>query len=847
MSEHAPSIGIDFGTSNSSMAWYDPRTGGAEVILNAEGQAKTPSLVHFGEGETVVGQPVADLLEHDVSTEAARREEIFRRTVTSIKRNLIAPPRIALPEGRYVRPVDVSAEVLKKLKRDAEDGHFHEEVGRAVITCPAEFNVLQRRKIEEAGRLAGFSEVVLLEEPVAGALAYARAGLDVGGHVLVYDLGGGTFDLAVLDNEDESFHVAMEPKGMERCGGDDFDLALYHHCDEVSRENLGRPISLSGAVDLSFLRGCRRRKESLTYQEKGKFSGYLSSENGPVRFELEVDRGTFHGLIEEYVETTTRLTEEILEQAEEAGHEVESVVLVGGSTRVLLVAQTLEETLPVRPLAFDKKDVAVALGAAHYTNVLWAPPGNARGSGATIAATPDPESLDLYRKAVEEAILERELDKVGADRLDAFAEQLGLDGERAAEVERRILGDSKEGVLLGRYRGAVETAWADGKLDGLEVEWLGALADELGLGRGKASRAESAVMGAPRETVFGRQALEPEPPGEPEDLVLVSTLTGHSDEVHAVAFGPDERFLASGSSDHAVRGWDARTGEALGALVGHAQRVSSVTIGAGGGLLASGGFDRTVRVWKLPNGEPFHVLNHPDWVFCVAFGIEGKLLASGGADKEIKLWNLENGELLHSLAGHYHWVLSLDISPDGRFLVSGGADKTVRVWDPRSYAQLHAIEHPDWVRSVAVGPEGKLAASGGDDGAVRVWDLETGQAVRAIAGHAGSVFSVAVSPDGRLLHSGGSDGKIKTWSIKTGEPLYVLSGHPKGVGSVAVSPDGQLLASGAHDHVIKIWKKQGAGRASDSDPRRGRFSYSPSRPRANLPTRGPDVPSDLPD
>src|SRR5919107_4117274 len=368
--DHPPSIGIDFGTTNSSMAWYDPRTGEVENILNAEGQTKTPSLVHFGEDEILVGEPVESLIQ-DISTDRSRRDEVFRHTIASIKRNLLSPPRIALPGGRYVRPVDVVSEILKKLKRDAEEGLFHKEVGRAVITCPAEFNVLQRQKIEEAGRLAGFREVMMLEEPVAGALAYARAGLDVGKHVLVYDLGGGTFDLAVLDNQDESFHVAMEPKGMERCGGDDFDHALYYHFDELAREELGRPISMAGAVDLSFLREGRQRKESLTYQERGRFSNYLSSHNGPVHFEHEVDRQTFEGLIGEYVETTTRLTAEILKQANTEDHKVDTVVLVGGSVRVPLVIRRLKETLPVSPLGFDKRDVAVALGAAHYTRIQW--------------------------------------------------------------------------------------------------------------------------------------------------------------------------------------------------------------------------------------------------------------------------------------------------------------------------------------------------------------------------------------------------------------------------------------------------------------------------------------------
>jgi hypothetical protein len=735
-------------------------------------------VVYFDENETLVGEPVENLIQ-DVSTDTVRRGEVFRRTIASIKRNLLSPPRIALPGGRYVRPVDVSAEILKKLKRDAEEGHFHEEIGRAVITCPAEFNVLQRQKIEEAGGLAGFSEVALLEEPVAGALAYARAGLNVGEHVLVYDLGGGTFDLAVLDNEDESFHVAMEPKGMERCGGDDFDLALYHHCDEVAREKLGRSISLTGAVDLSFLRACRRRKESLTYQERGKFSNYLSSDNGPVQFEHEVDRRMFEGLIGEYIETTTRLTEEILEQADTAGHEVDTVVLVGGSVRVPLVVRTLKETLPVSPLGFDRKDVAVALGAAHYTNIRWPSMRRGRKSKTTVSAPEDYAPLDQYRGAVEEMISDRKLNKVEVDRLHAFSRQLGLSGEQTAEVERGLLRDSKEGALLQQYQRAVKMTWEDEKLNRIETEWLSALADELGLSRDQVSQAESRIMGAPKEAIFDRQGPSPESLVGPENFVLDYTLAGHSDEVHSVAFSPDGQFLASGASDYAVRGWNVRTGKPVGTLVGHVGRVSSVTFGPDGTLLASGGFDKVVRVWKLPNGEPFHNLNHSDWIFSVAISPDNKVLASAGADGEIKLWTLETGSLLRTLTGHSHWVLCVAFSPDGRSLVSSGADKMVKVWDLEAGELLHAFEHPDWVRSVAVGSDGRFIAGGGEDGAIKVWDLETGELIHDIAAHSGPVFSVAISFDGQLLFSGGSDGKIKVWNLRTGELLNVLSGHSK--------------------------------------------------------------------
>ena len=525
MTGRQPAMGIDFGTTNSSVAWFNPKTGQAETILNAEGETKTPSLVYFGARETLVGKPVDQMLE-DVSSDLALREELFQRTVMSIKRDLLPPNRrISLPDGRFVRPVEVVAEILKKLRRDAEELHFHEGVTKAVITCPAEFHAMHRRVIEDAGRLAGFEEVVTFDEPVAGALAYSQEGLKVGKHVLVYDLGGGTFDLAVLDNEDESFYPALEPKGMDRCGGDDFDQALYDHCDELTRRELNRPISLSGAIDLEFLRQCRRRKEDLTLQERRKFSSYLASDTGSVRFEHEMDRETFEDLILPYIETTTELTEALIKEAEAGGHEVDTVVLVGGSSRVPLVWRMLEDTLPVEPLKFAKRDVAVALGAAYYTNVLWPPQHPGPGP------PPLPPEREKYREAVE-VVRDKKLDKVEVDRLNAFAGQLGLSEDQIWDVERRVLGDSKEGILSQQYRDALEMVWADGELNRLEGEWLGEFANGLRLGREQAAHGEREVMGATAEEIL-RQTPQPEPPDRRGDFRPHFTFTAHSDEIRS--------------------------------------------------------------------------------------------------------------------------------------------------------------------------------------------------------------------------------------------------------------------------------------------------------------------------
>jgi molecular chaperone DnaK (HSP70) len=350
-------LGIDFGTTYSAMSWYDPKTNEAKIIPNLDGEAKTPSAVYFGAHGVSVGTPA---LNEFMDAMQLGEADAAARYVGSIKRNLLVPPVISIAGGRTLRPVEVVAEILRKLKHDAEDGHFREGLAGAVVTVPAAFDAEQRGVIQAAANRAGFQDVTLLEEPVAAAMAFAGEGQKVGNSILVYDLGGGTFDLAVLTRTgDGQLAVALPPAGDAECGGDDFDKTLYDYC------NGQYGVSDGAGIDVPFLHLCRAAKEKLSTSPRAVVSRILNRNPQP----LAITRECFEGLIRERVDRTMRRTAVLLERAQSVGCKVDTVVLVGGSTRIPLVMQELKATLArsgtnAEPLKYANQDVAVALGAS---------------------------------------------------------------------------------------------------------------------------------------------------------------------------------------------------------------------------------------------------------------------------------------------------------------------------------------------------------------------------------------------------------------------------------------------------------------------------------------------------
>ena len=368
------SVGIDFGTSYTCMAWFNPKTKQAEVIKNAQGEEKTPSLVYFGEDGILVGSPVENLLNTVQNLYYSDRQKLLGYIIVSIKRNLISPPSIFLPNGKWIKPRDVVFHILSKLKRDAEEYHFGDEVDKAVLTCPYSFDPLQRDILLEAAEQTGFREVVLLDEPVAAGLAYVEMGQKVGNGVLVYDLGGGTFDLAfMLRDKTGEFRLAIEPYGDSRCGGNDFDQLLYTYFDEESRESLDCAIS-PGEVDKFFLKQCKTIKETLTSIPTTLLATCLF--NGKL-LRKEVKRTVFEDLIKAKIDKTIRKTVMMFKEVKEIPHPgnngkgADTLVLVGGASRIPIIEEKLKAELHITPLKFMQQDLAVCLGAAYKAEQLW--------------------------------------------------------------------------------------------------------------------------------------------------------------------------------------------------------------------------------------------------------------------------------------------------------------------------------------------------------------------------------------------------------------------------------------------------------------------------------------------
>lgn len=351
-------IGIDLGTTNSCVAVMEG--GEAVVIPNPEGNRTTPSVVGFSkDGERLVGQ-------------VAKRQAVANadRTVTSIKREMGTNYKVTIGDKSYV-PQEISAMILAKLKADAE-AYLGQKVTQAVITVPAYFSDSQRQATKDAGKIAGLEVLRIINEPTAAALAYGLDKEEVKNQkILIYDLGGGTFDVSILELGDGVFEV-LATSGNNKLGGDDFDLKLMNYIvDEFKRTE---------GIDLSKDKTAMQRIKEAAEKAKIELSGVTKSTvnlpfitadmNGPKHLDLDITRAKFDALTADLVKMTEGPVNQALRDAGLSASDISKVVLVGGSTRIPAVVDTVKRITGKEPYKGINPDECVALGAAIQGGVL---------------------------------------------------------------------------------------------------------------------------------------------------------------------------------------------------------------------------------------------------------------------------------------------------------------------------------------------------------------------------------------------------------------------------------------------------------------------------------------------
>lgn len=360
-------IGIDFGTSFSSASWVNPSTNIPEVItFHENGKVKMPSVVFFPQnGEPLVGEGPYQQVER---VSAEERDIVLQSTIFSIKRKMRKAGRIRTQSKSYTH-TEVISLILKKIRDEAiRSCRFADELTEVTVTHPVVFEEWKKEMLKEAAISAGFTKVNLLEEPVSAAIGFIKANnLDACKGLLVYDFGGGTFDVAYVKSEDDgTYRVPLPPLGDAQCGGDDIDLLMYKEWDNLAWKVKQRHITKNvNETDRGFLSQCRKNKELLSIMPQETFCEILPPP-GLVRLSMKMERSQFNGRIRPVVERTIRKTQQLLGQIKENNYPLDCAILIGGSSRIPLVMEMLQEILPVEPQTTGIVDTAVALGASYY-------------------------------------------------------------------------------------------------------------------------------------------------------------------------------------------------------------------------------------------------------------------------------------------------------------------------------------------------------------------------------------------------------------------------------------------------------------------------------------------------
>ena len=349
-------IGIDLGTTNSCVAVLEG--GEPKVIPNSEGNRTTPSVVAFKGDDELVG-------------ETAKRQAVtnVKNTISSIKRKMGTSEKVEA-NGKKYTPEEISAKILSKLKKDAES-YLGEKVTKAVITVPAYFNDAERQATKNAGKIAGLEVERIINEPTAAALAYGLDKQDKLQTILVYDLGGGTFDVSILELGDGVFEV-KSTSGNNRLGGDDFDARVSDYLVSEFKKEHGIDLSKDKMAMQRIKDAAEKAKKDLSGMTNAQISlpFIAQSDEGPLHMEMSLSKAKFEDLCRDLFDSTLEPVRKALKDAKLTNKDIDKVILVGGSTRIPYIQELVKKELGQEPNKGVNPDEVVAMGAAIQGGVL---------------------------------------------------------------------------------------------------------------------------------------------------------------------------------------------------------------------------------------------------------------------------------------------------------------------------------------------------------------------------------------------------------------------------------------------------------------------------------------------